>query len=325
MSSQNRKLPFGLAINEAITQTMESDPELLVIGQGVKSPWYVGNTCKDLIHKFGEERVIDTPVSENAMTGAAVGAAMAGTRSIVVHPRVDFMLYGFDPIINQAANWHYMNGGSSSVPTVIWGIVNRGGEQGAQHSQSLHALFAHIPGLKVVMPSTAYDAKGLMVAAINDPNPVVFIDDRWLHGIEGEVPQDCYEVPIGEAVVRKEGSDLTIVANSYVCHQALQVVNTLEKEGLSIELIDLRSIKPLDSATIIKSVQKTKRILAIDGGWKSFGVSAEVLAVVSENIVLKNKARRLCLPDIPAPAARNLEQEYYLTEEKIIQEIKNML
>ena len=325
MSSQNRKLTFSLAINEAITQMMEKDPQLLVIGQGVKSPWYVGSTCKDLIEKFGEQRVIDTPVSENAMTGAAIGAAMAGTRSIVVHPRVDFMLYGFDPIINQAANWYYMNGGSSSVPTVIWGIINRGGEQAAQHSQALHALFAHIPGLKVVMPSTPYDAKGLMVAAINDPNPVIFIDDRWLYGVEGEVPTECYQIPIGQAVIRKKGSDITVVANSYVCHQAHLAATQLEKEGISVELVDLRSIKPLDHQTILKSVAKTGHLLAIDGGWKSYGVAAEVIATVCENMVLESKAQRLCLPDIPAPAARTLEAEYYINSNKIIQEIKNIL
>ena len=157
--SSNRKLEFSLAINEALHQMMAADEAVFLIGQGVKSPWYVGNTAQGLLERFGERRVIDTPVSENAVTGAAVGAAIAGMRPVVVHPRLDFMFYAMDPIINEAANWYYMNGGKASVPVVIWGIINRGGEQAAQHSQALHATFAHVPGLKVVMPSTAYDAK----------------------------------------------------------------------------------------------------------------------------------------------------------------------
>jgi len=186
--SADRKLPYSLAINEALHQMMAADSSVFLIGQGVKSPWYVGNTAQGLLEKFGDTRVIDTPVSENAITGAAVGAALAGMRPVVVHPRMDFMLYAFDPIINEAANWHYMNGAKSCAPVVIWGIINRGGEQAAQHSQALHGIFSHVPGLKVVMPATPYDAKGLMVAAIRDPNPVVYIDDRWLYRVEETVP-----------------------------------------------------------------------------------------------------------------------------------------
>ncbi|MDO9580576.1 MAG: alpha-ketoacid dehydrogenase subunit beta, partial [Bacteroidales bacterium] len=212
--STNRKLQYSLAINEAFHQMMEADPSVFLMGQGTKSPWYVGNTAQGLLERFGEARVIDTPISENAMTGAAVGAALAGMKPIVVHPRMDFMLYAFDPIINEAANWYYMNGGKLSVPVVIWGIINRGGEQAAQHSQALHAMFAHTPGLKVVMPSTPYDAKGLMIAAIRDPNPVVYIDDRWLYSSEEVVPEEIYEVEIGKGVIRKEGTDATVVGVS---------------------------------------------------------------------------------------------------------------
>src|SRR4030042_5208310 len=178
MSSKIRKLQYSLAINEALLQMMSLDKSVFLIGQGVKSPWYVGNTARGLLEKFGPERIIDTPVSENAITGAAVGGALAGMRPVVVHPRVAFMMYARDPIINEAANWHYMFGGKTSVPMVIWGIINRGGEQAAQHSQSLHGLFAHVPGLKVVMPATPYDAKGLMIEAIQDENPVIYMDDR---------------------------------------------------------------------------------------------------------------------------------------------------
>jgi pyruvate dehydrogenase E1 component beta subunit len=224
------------------------------------------------------------------------------------------MLYAMDPVINQAANWCYMNGGHCSVPVVIWGIINRGGEQGAQHSQSLHAMFAHIPGLKVVMPATPYDAKGLMVAAVKDPNPVVFIDDRWLYGIEDHVPEELYEVEIGKAVVRNSGNDLTIVASSYVANEAYHAAKELKSEGVSVEVVDLRSIKPLDTACILESVAKTGKLLIVDGGWRSFGVSAEIAALVAENSLqdLKAPIRRLTLPDIPAPASRYLEEGYYI-------------
>src|SRR6185295_4552687 len=186
---------------EALHQSMTSDPDVVLIGQGVKSPWYVGNTCRNLVRDFGEQRVIDSPVSENGVTGVAVGAAIAGLRAVVVHPRMDFMLYAIDPIVNQAANWRYMSGGHSHAPVVIWGIVNRGGEQAAQHSQALQAWYAHVPGLKVVAPSTAYDAKGLLVAAIRDNNPVIYLTDRWLHGQSSVVPPGLYETPIGVAEI----------------------------------------------------------------------------------------------------------------------------
>jgi len=222
-----RQLSYALAINEALRQMMETDALVFLIGQGVKSPWYVGKTADGLLEKFGEQRVIDTPVSENAMTGAGVGAAIVGMRPVVVHPRMDFMMYAMDPIINQAANWYYMNGGKVSVPVVIWGIINRGGEQAAQHSQAIHAVFSHIPGLKVVMPSTPYDAKGLMIAAIKDPNPVIFIDDRWLYGYEDVVPEEIYEVEIGKGVIRREGSDITLVSVSFLAHESVKAVEEL--------------------------------------------------------------------------------------------------
>ena len=213
--SSHRTLQYGLAINEALHQMMEMDSSVFLIGQGVESPWYVGNTAQGLLERFGKGRVIDTPVSENAITGAAVGAAIAGMKPVVVHPRVDFMMYAMDPIINEAANWFYMNGGRACVPVVFWGIINRGGEQAAQHSQAIHALFAHCPGLKVVMPSTPYDAKGLLISAVRDMNPVVYIDDRWLYNLEDVVPEEMYEVPIGQAIVRKKGKDVTIAGLLY--------------------------------------------------------------------------------------------------------------
>ena len=327
MSSNNRKLQYSLALNEALHQMMETDESVFLIGQGVKSPWYVGNTATGLLERFGEERVIDTPVAENAVTGAGVGAALAGMKPVVVHPRMDFMFYAFDPIINQAANWFYMNGGKLSVPVVFWGIINRGGEQAAQHSQAIHALFSHIPGLKVVMPATPYDAKGLMIAAIKDPNPVVYIDDRWLYETEEHVPEEMYEVPIGEAIVRREGKDITIVAISYACHLARQAADTLSQEGIEAEIIDLRSAKPIDKALINKSVEKTGHALVLDVGWQTCGLSAEISSIITESSFhsLKKPVKRLALPDAPAPASRTLEKAYYLSTEKILQAVREIL
>ena len=306
---------------------MSSDESVFLIGQGVKSPWYVGNTAQGLLERFGPERVIDTPVSENAMTGAAVGAAIVGMKPIVVHPRTDFMLYAIDPIINEAANWHYMNGGKASVPVVIWGIINRGGEQGAQHSQAIQAMFAHIPGLKVVMPSTPYDAKGLMIEAIRDPNPVVFIDDRWLHNLEDVVPEEVYGVEIGKGVVRREGKDITLIATSFMAHESMKAVQELEKEGIDVEFIDPRTVKPIDQDLILKSVMKTGRLLVVDGGWKTCGVAAEISAMVSENgfEYLKAPIKRLTLPDCPAPASAELEKEFYKYSGDVVEAVKQII
>jgi len=324
MSTQNRKLSYSLAINEALHQMMSDGEDVFLIGQGVESPWYVGNTAQGLLERFGPERVIDTPISENAITGSAVGAALAGMRPVVVHPRMDFMLYAFDPIINEAANWYYMNGGRLPAPVVIWGIINRGGEQAAQHSQALHAMFAHPPGLKVVMPTTAYDAKGLMIAAIRDNNPVVFIDDRWLYNHEEHVPENVYEVPIGEAVVRRQGSDVTVVGISYMCVHALQAAETLGGKGIDVEVIDLRSLKPLDEVTILASVRKTGRLVVADVGWLSYGASAEIVARVANGVfaALKAPIQRVALPDIPAPMSAPLEKTYYPGAQQIIDAVE---
>ena len=325
--SSHRKLQYSLAINEALHQMMAADPSVFLIGQGTKSPWYVGNTAQGLLERFGESRLIDTPVSENAMTGAAVGAAIAGMRPVVVHPRMDFMFYAFDPIVNEAANWYYMNGGKASVPVVFWGIINRGGEQAAQHSQALHATFAHIPGLKVVMPSTPYDAKGLMIAAIKDPNPVVFIDDRLLYRVEDIVPEEIYEVEIGKGVIRREGKDVTLAAVSFMAHESVKAADELAKQGIDVELIDLRTVKPIDAELIVKSVMKTGRLVVADGGWKSFGLSAEVAAIASEQAFafLKAPVKRLALPDCPAPASSVLEKEYYKNSRDIVEAVKQVM
>ncbi len=309
-----RELSYVQALNEALWQLLETDGQVFLIGQGVNSPWYVGSSTKGLSDQFGPGRVIDTPVCEDSTMGMAVGAAIAGTRPIVAHPRVDFALLAMEQVVGQAANWHYMSGGRVRVPMVAWLIVNRGGEQAAQHSQSLQAYFAHVPGLKVVMPSTPHDVKGLLIASVRDEGPVVFMDDRWLYNNVGPVPEEIYTVPIGKAAVRREGRDVTIVGTSYLAAEAERAATQLEQAGIDAEIIDLRTIKPIDTQTIIKSVKKTGRLIVADGGWAACGVSAEVAAIVAESDAvnyLKAPIRRLALPPAPAPMASTLERVYF--------------
>jgi pyruvate/2-oxoglutarate/acetoin dehydrogenase E1 component len=327
MSIKSSIHSYSDTINRTLDFLLSADDSVLVIGQGVKSPWYVGSTCNGLVDKFGEERVIDTPISENGITGIAVGAAIAGMKPIVVHPRMDFMLYAFDPIINEAANWSYMNGGRSSVPVVFWGIINRGGEQAAQHSQALYSLFTHIPGLKVIAPSTPYDVKGLLISAIRDPNPVVFVDDRWLYTKKGEVPDEEYSIPIGKGIIRRSGKDISLVSFSYAMDLAIEAAEALVKDGVDVELIDLRTIKPYDKEMLIETVKKTGRLIIVDGSWKTGGFSAELSSFISEYAYqyLKAPIIRVNLPDIPAPASYVLESGYYITTEKIIKAVKQIL
>ena len=322
-----RKITYVEAINETLHQMIEKDERVFLIGQGVTSPWYVGNTTVGLIDRF-PERVIDTPVSENGITGAAVGAALAGMRPILAHPRMDFMYYAMDQIANHAANWYYMFGGQVSVPLTIWGIINRGGEQAAQHSQALQAMFTHIPGLKVVMPSTPYDAKGLLVASIEDNNPVVYIDDRWLYDYVGDVPEEIYSVPIGKGIARREGGDVTIVATSYKVYETIKAAESLEKEGIDAEVVDLRSLKPLDENLLFESVKKTGRLVIADGGWKTCGIGAEISARIAESDIfkqLKAPIMRVSLPDTPAPASSALENVYYKKAKDIILAIRKLM
>ncbi len=322
-----RTLAYAQAMREAFAQLLASDPLVFVIGQGVWSPWYAGTSLKDLDKKFGRDRIIDSPVSENATTATAIGAAMAGMRPIVFHPRMDFMLLAVDSIVNQAANWSCIFAGQVQVPVVIRASINRGGEQGAQHSQALQALFMHVPGLKVVMPATAYDAKGLLIAAVRDGNPVMYIDDRWLYEEVSEVPEEMYEVPIGRAALRRTGSDVSIVATSYMAAQALTASKLLERNGVDAEVIDLRSISPWDQESVLCSVRKTGCLVVADAAWKTCGVAAEIAASVAEQAFgdLHAPIARVCLPDTPAPASAPLERAYYAGAEDIVQAVERVL
>ncbi|MBS7632036.1 alpha-ketoacid dehydrogenase subunit beta [Candidatus Bathyarchaeota archaeon] len=323
-----RTLSFAKAINEALHQIIATDKQAFLIGQGITSPWYVGTTTVGLINKFGPKRIIDTPTSENCITGVALGAALAGMHPIICFPRMDFMYLAMDQLANHVANWHYMFGGQLNVPMVVWAIINRGGEQAAQHSQALQAVFSHIPGVRVVMPSTPYDAKGLLIASTQDGNPVVYIDDRWLYEKEGHVPEEYYSVPIGKGIVRKEGKDVTVVATSYMVHEALKAADDLSKVAIDVEIIDLLSVKPLDEKVLFSSVEKTRRLVVVDGGWTNCGLAAEIAARVSETglfKLLKAPIMRVALPNAPAPASSALEKVYYPNAGSIVSAIKKTL
>ncbi|MDA9945247.1 hypothetical protein N9D65_00185 [Schleiferiaceae bacterium] len=320
----------GTAILAAHKYLLDNYPEVFVIGQGLWSPWYVGSTMTDLDKLYGKERIIDSPVSEVAVTGAALGASLYGYKPIVVHPRMDFMILAVDQIVTQAAKWSSMFGGQSSPNITIRGIVNRGGEQGAQHSQSLHSWFAHIPGLRVVMPTTVRDARDLLIASVLCPDPVLFIEDRWLYDEEEELEPITKELNLinEKSKVIIPGNELTVVANSYSCLLAKNVIEKLNRKGYSIELIDLRILNPLDYDDIVKSVEKTGRLLSIDGGWTNCGLAGEIIAGVSERIepsTLLCKPVRLTLTDAPAPTSRPLEESYYLNEETLVENIKHIL
>lgn len=322
-----RTLSYAMAINEAFHQLMERDDRVIVLGQGVNNPWYVGTTALGLDKRFGPTRVIDPPVSENGMNGVVIGAALAGLRPISIHPRLDFLLMGAEQLINQAANWFHVFGGQQNVPLVVRGIINRGGQQGAQHSQALQALFMHVPGLKVVMPATPRDAKGLLVAAIEDGNPVVYIDDRWLYDETGEVPEELYSTPIGKAARLLVGEHVTVAATSYMVKESLKAAEILGANGIGVEVIDVRSLKPLDDDTICSSVQKTGRLVIADAAWRTAGAAAEIAARVAEQAFpfLKGPIARVTLPDVPAPSSPTEEQAYYTRAEDVVFAVKRAM
>ena len=309
----NREMKCFQAINEAIDQCMAADPSVYIMGLGVPDPKGIFGTTLGLQQKHGNSRVMDMPASENGMTGVAIGSALTGMRPIVTHQRIEFVLLAMEQIVNQAANWHYMFGGQMSIPLVIRMIIGRGWGQGPQHSQSLQAWFAHVPGLKVVMPTTPYDAKGMLISSIEDNNPVIFIEHRWLHNVTGEVPEDIYRVPIGKAKVLRKGTDLTVAATSYMTLESIRAAEMLSKDGINIEVVDIRTLSPLDEATILKSVRKTGRFIIADTGWKTSGFGAEVVAMVSEKAFTELKAPplRVAIPDCPLPTTPALANKYY--------------
>lgn len=309
----SRILTYAEALREAQDLCLAAYPEVFLMGLGVPDPKGVFGSTLGLHEKYGSGRVFDIPLSENALTGVAIGAAITGMRPILTHQRVDFALVAMEQLVNQAAKWHYMFGGAMRVPLVIRMIVGRGWGQGPQHSQSLQAWFAHISGLKVVMPTTGHDAKGLLIAAIEDNNPVVLLEHRWLYGIRDEVPEGLYRTPLGQARIVRPGTDVTLVGVSYMTLEALRAAEHLADEGVSAEVIDLRSVRPLDTATILDSVRKTGRLVVADTGWSAFGVAAEIVSTVVEREFLALRAApiRVALPDCPSPTSRTLGAHFY--------------
>ena len=322
-----RNLKFYEAIREATAISLQDDPSVYLIGLGVPDPKGIFGTTEGLQRKFGSDRVMDMPISENGMTGVAIGSALVGMRPILTHQRVEFAILSMEQIVNQAAKWFHMTAGKNNIPLVIRMIIGRGWGQGAQHSQSLESWFAHIPGLKVVMPATPYDAKGLLISAVEDNNPVIFMEHRWLHNTFGEVPEKKYKVPIGEAKIINKGFDITIVSHSYMSIEALKSAKILKKHNVSCEIVDLRSLRPLDVNTIITSVKKTKRLLVVDNGWTKFGVSAEIISSITEKIFsdLKSAPKRIGIEDVPIPSTRALAVHSYPTPSKIINAVSDLI
>ncbi|MCW9035115.1 MAG: alpha-ketoacid dehydrogenase subunit beta [Rhodospirillales bacterium] len=323
---ETRQLSYGEAIYEATLQEMERDPSVFVYGLGVDDPKGHYGTTKDFHERFGPDRCFDTPLSEDTMTGLGVGAALMGMRPIHVHQRMDFLLLCMNQLINMAAKYHYVSAGQWSVPMVVRASIGRSWGQGPQHSQALQSMFAHVPGLKVVAPTTPYDAKGCFIEAIRDNNPVIFIEHRLLYANKGHVPEESYTVPFGKARVLKEGDDVTLVATTHMVVEALRAREQLKTIGIDAEVIDLVSLSPIDTETVSKSVNKTDALVVVDNGWENCGISAEVIAKVAElNPTNFPKFARMGFAPVTCPTTKVLENEFYPNSTSIAQKVNRLL
>ncbi|MBL8806154.1 MAG: alpha-ketoacid dehydrogenase subunit beta [Rhodospirillales bacterium] len=308
-----RARTFAQAIHEGLAQAMAEDPRVCLMGPGVPGPTGIFGTTTGLAERFGAERVMDMPSSEQAMTGFALGATLDGYRPVVVHMRVDFAVLAMDQMVNQVAKWHFMYGGRLRAPIVFRLIVGRGWGQGPQHSQSLQAWFAHVPGFKVAMPASPRDAKGLLVAAIRDDSPVVLVEHRWLYGLSGDVPETLYETPLGVARIARPGRHATVAATSYMVIEALRAADRLAALGIEIEVVDMRSLVPLDVSTLCESVARTGHLVVADTGSVAFGAGAEIAATAAERAFahLRRAPVRIGLPHYPSPTAPALADAYF--------------
>ena len=322
-----RQITFASAINEGLHQAMSSDAGVIVYGLGVTDPKAIFGTTSGLQEAFGEQRVFDMPTAENAMTGVGIGAALNGIRPVMVHQRLDFFLLAMDQLVNAAAKWHFMFGGKGGVPITIRLIMGRGWGQGPTHSQNLQAWFAHIPGLKVVMPTSAEDAKGLLLSSIFDDNPVLFLEHRWLHNVTGEVPKEAYRTPLGQARLVRQGDACTIVAMSYMTVEAIRAADFLAGLGVQCDVLDLRTIRPLDWSAVFGSVARTGRLLALDTGHATGSVAGEVVARVSMDYwgALKCAPQRLAMPDFAEGTSTALTKGYHPRAEHIVLRVASML
>ncbi|MBW1962884.1 MAG: alpha-ketoacid dehydrogenase subunit beta [Deltaproteobacteria bacterium] len=315
------------AIREAISEEMASDTNVFMIGEDIGQFGGALGQTKGLLEKFGEDRIIDTPISEAAIVGAAVGASMLGMRPIADIMFTDFSTIAMDQIINQAAKAKFMSGGKVSVPIVIRMQGGAGRGKAAQHSQSFEAIFSHIPGLKVVMPSTPYDAKGLLKTAIRDNDPVVFIEHGSLYKIKGGIPDEEFTIPLGVGEIKRAGSDISVITYSYMVHTALAAAEVLAEEGIYAEVVDLRTLRPMDTAMIMESVKKTHRVVVLHEACVTCGFGGEIVARIAENVFdyIDAPIKRLGVPDVPIPYAKSLENTILPDAEKLITCIKNIL
>ena len=320
-------MTFAQALNNAHKLEMQRDPNIYVAGEDVGVYGGIFGVTGGLLDQFGDKRVRDTPITESAIIGTAVGAAAAGLRPVIELMFVDFIGVALDQLYNQAAKMKYMFGGKAKLPITLRTTCGAGMGAAAQHSQCLEAWFMHIPGLKVVMPSTPYDAKGLLISAIRDDNPVVFLEHKMLYGTQGEVPEESYAIPLGKADIKREGKDITVVATSMMVGRALSAAEKLASNGISLEVVDPRTLSPLDEQTILNSVKKTHRLLIVHEEVKFAGSGAEIAAMVAEKAFdyLDAPIVRIGAPFTPVPFSPPLEQEFIPSEEKIIQAAKKMM
>jgi pyruvate/2-oxoglutarate/acetoin dehydrogenase E1 component len=323
-----KRLSYAEALNEALHEEMRRDALVFVIGEDVGKMGGLFKVTQGLLDAFGSQRVIDTPISEAAIAGAGVGSALVGARPVIEFQFVDFMTIAMDQIVNHAAKLRYMTGGMVSLPLVVRAPVCGGIGLGAQHSQSLEAWFVHVPGLKVVMPSTPADAKGLLKSAIRDNNPVLFLEHRLLYAQTGPVPDETeYLVPLGVAEVKRAGTDVTVVATGRTVPLALAAAATLAEESIEAEVIDPRTLKPLDAARIFESVKKTSRLVIVNDGWQTGGYAAELIAVVMEQSFFDLDApiQRVCSRDVPMPVAPSLQNAVMVSEAEIVKACRTAL
>jgi pyruvate/2-oxoglutarate/acetoin dehydrogenase E1 component len=320
--AESRMLSTGDAIREGLTEAARKDPSVIFLAEGVADPTAVFGTIKDLPKHIAAERIIEMPISENGLCGVAIGAAMMGKRPVISFHRVEFALLAMEQIVNNAAKAHYISRGRHRVPLVLRLVVGRGWGQGPEHSQSLETMFALIPGLKVLMPCYPKDAKGMMISAVEDDNPVIVIEHRWVHYVQGQVPAGYYTEPLDGPRVVHEGKDLTIVASSYMTLEAVRAAEQLEKIGVSATVFDLRVVRPLILDRVIASVAKTGRLMTVDTGYRKFGVGAEIVSEVVSNCFDKLKAPpvRIGLPDHPTPSSRGLVPGIYPDAARIVRD-----
>ena len=322
-----REITYCDALNEALRQCMKDNDRVVVLGEDIGCYGGIFQVTKGLLDEFGSDRVVDTPISEAGFIGACVGAALTGMRPVAEIMFIDFTTVCMDMIVNQMAKMHYMFGGKGRVPMVLRTNIGAGRGTAAQHSQSFHSFFAHMPGLYVAAPSTPYDAKGLLIEAIKNDNPVMFIEHKRLYMSKGPVPEESYTVPFGKAEIKREGHDLTVVATHAMVGAALTAAEEASQEGIDVEVVDPRTLSPLDKETILASVQKTGRLLVADEDNKTCGFAAEISAIVAEEVIyyLKAPIIRNASPDTPVPFSPPLEKTYMFGKEKILESIRSLM